>query len=185
MEDSRIIALYQERREQAIAETERKYGRYCRYIANRILSSDEDAEEIASDTYFKIWNTIPPNRPASLKAYVGMIARQLSLDAYEARCAQKRGAETALILDELSECISGNDDGAEFSDTLALREALNKFVRSLPEKTQKIFVRRYFYASPVSEIARDYHMKESSVTVLMLRIRKKLKIFLKKEGFDI
>ena len=185
MQDEEIVNLYWARSENAIAETETKYGRYCHYIAYQILNNDEDAKEIVSDTYLKAWNTIPPQKPDKLKPYVGMISRQLALDAYEAAHAQKRGGRVTLLLDELSECIPDNDSGDDIGESVALREALNEFVRSLPDMAQKVFVRRYWYASSVTEIAEAYSMKESSVTVLLMRTRRKLKDFLKKEGFDI
>ena len=185
MEDKQIVELYFERSESAITETDKKYGRYCHYIAYRILENDEDAKEIVNDTYLKTWNTVPPNSPNPLKPYVGRISRQLSLDRYDKYHAQKRGGQVALILDELAECIPDNDSGEDIGESVALSDALNKFVWSLPEKTQKIFVRRYWYSSPISEIAEEYGMKESSVTVLLHRTRKKLKEFLHEEGFDL
>lgn len=185
MEDKQIVDLYFERSESAITETEKKYGRYCHYIAYRILGNDEDAKEIVNDTYLKAWNTIPPNRPGRLKPYVGMLCRQLSLDRYEKYHTQKRGGQVMLILDELAECIPDSDSRADIGESIDLKDALNKFVRSLPDKTQKVFVRRYWYSSSIAEIAEAYGMKESSVTVLLLRTRKKLKEFLCKEGFDV
>lgn len=186
MEDHEIVDLYFARNESAIAETEIKYGRYCYSIANRILENAGDAEEIVNDTYLKAWNTIPPNRPDSLRAYVGMICSRLSLNRYDMRKAEKRGgAQTALVLEELAECVSDPASEADPGDAMALRDALNRFLASLSAKTRKIFVRRYWYMSPVSEIARDFSMKESTVTVLMLRTRKKLKQFLQKEGFNV
>ncbi|MBQ2916180.1 MAG: RNA polymerase sigma factor [Clostridia bacterium] len=185
MEDNQIVDLYWARSDTAITETEKKYGRYCHYIAYRILSSDEDAKEIVNDTYFKMWNTIPPKRPSSLKSYVGMISRQLALDAYEAKNTQKRGGQIPLVLDELSECISDNTNGSDMGENLALSDSLSRFIRSLPTRTRKIFVRRYFYMSSVSEIATDFSMKESNVTMLLFRTRKKLEKFLKKEGFNL
>ena len=185
MEDKQIVDLYFERSESAIAETDKKYGRYCHYIAYHILENDEDAKEIVNDTYLKAWNTIPPSRPDPLKPYVGMISRQLSIDRYEEYHAQKRAGQVALVLDELAECIPDNDGGEDIGECVALREALNKFVLSLRGKAQNVFVRRYWYSSSISEIAKDYNMKESHVTVLLLRTRKKLKEFLHKEGFDL
>ena len=185
MEDKQIVDLYFARSESAITETDKKYGRYCHYIAYRILENDEDAKEIVNDTYLKAWNTIPPNRPDPLKPYVGMISRQLSLDRYEEYHAQKRGGQVTLVLDELAECIPDNNHQEDIGESVALRDALNRFVWSLSHKAQKVFVRRYWYTSSISEIAREYGMKESSVTVLLLRTRKKLKDFLQKEGFDV
>ncbi len=185
MEDRQIVDLYLKRSEDAISETEKKYGRYCHYIAYRILENDEDAKEVVNDTYLKTWNTIPPNRPDRLKPYVGMISRQLSLDRYEAGRAQKRGGQTASVLEELAECIPDGDSREDIGESVALRDALNKFVSSLPDETQRVFIRRYWYTSSISEIARDYSMKEGNVAVLLLRTRKKLKKYLTKEGFEI
>lgn len=183
MEDKQILELYWARAEAAITETQRKYGRYCHYIASRILGSDQDAQEVVNDTFLKAWNTIPPQRPDRLKAYVGRISRQLALNRYEARHAQKRGGQVELALEELAQCVSGADQG-DMADELALRQALNQFVRSLPHRTRAIFLRRYWYASDISEIARDFAMSERNVAVLLHRTRKKLREFLKKEGFE-
>ena len=185
MEDKQIVDLYWERSETAIAETEKKYGRYCHYIAYQILDNDEDAKEIVNDTYLKTWNTLPPKRPDPLKPYVGMISRQLALNTYERRHTQKRGGQVSLVLDELSECIPDNLDGADIDENIAISDALNRFIWALPQRTRNIFVRRYFYISPVAEIAKDFQMKESNVTMHLFRTRKKLEHFLKKEGFDL
>ncbi len=184
MEDKQIVELYWARSEAAISETEKKYGRYCHYIAYQILYDDEDAKEVVNDTYLKTWNSIPPQRPDPLKPYVGMISRQLALDAYKERHAQKRGGgQVPLVLDELSECIPDSDSGADIGESVALSDALTRFLRVLPQKTRNIFVRRYFYMSSITEIAKDFSMKESNVTMHLLRTRKKLERFLRKEGF--
>ena len=185
MEDKQIVELYWERSETAIAETEKTYGRYCHYIAYQILYNDEDAQQIVNDTYLKTWDTIPPQRPELLKSYVGMISRQLALNVYEKQHTQKRGGQVPLVLEELSECIPDNSDSNDIGDNIALSDALDRFIRSLPQRSRNIFVRRYFYMSAVAEIARDLSLKESNVTMHLLRARKKLAQFLKKEGFDL
>ena len=185
MEDQQIVDLYFARSESAITETDRKYGRYCHSIAYNILEDHEDAKEIVNDTYLKAWNTIPPNRPDPLKPYVGMISRHLSLDRYEEYHTQKRGGQVPLVLEELAECIPDNDSREDIGESVALKDALAKFIRSLPDKTQMIFLRRYWYASSVAEIAEEYGMRENSVNVLLHRTRKKLKDHLHKEGFDL
>ena len=184
MDDKRIVDLYWLRDESAIEETDKKYGRYCHYIAYHILADDEDAKEVVNDTYLKTWNTVPPNRPDPLKPYVGTISRQLSLNRFEAQHTQKRGGQVALALDELSECIPDTND-TDIGESVALSDALSRFLWTLPERTRIMFVRRYFYVSPIAEIAADFSMKESAVTMLMLRTRQKLAHFLKKEGFDL
>ena len=184
MEDKEIVDLYWERSENAITETDKKYGRYCHYIAYQILSDDMDAEEIVNDTYLKTWNTVPPNRPDPLKSYVGMISNQLALNRYEEKTAEKRGGgNMPLIYHELDECIADENESEDLAESLVLRELLNRFIWSLPKKTRNIFVRRYWYASSLTDIAEDYGMNENAVAMLMFRTRRKLKEFLEKEGF--
>jgi RNA polymerase sigma-70 factor (ECF subfamily) len=185
MDDKQVVELYFARAESAITETDRKYGRYCHSIAYHILDSREDAEEVVNDTYLKTWNTIPPNRPDSLKPYVGMISRQLALDRYEAYHTRKRGGQVPLVPEELSECIPDGDSREDIGESIALRDALNKFVRGLPDRAQRVFIQRYWYTCTVAEIARENGMKESAVGVLLFRTRKKLKLFLHKEGFEL
>lgn len=182
MDDRQIVELYWERSESAIEETEKKYGRYCHYIAYQILENDEDAKEVVNDTYLKTWRSIPPHRPAALRPYVGMISRQLALDVYDEKHTQKRG-RLALVLDELAECLPSRDDEWDVVTGIALHETLNDFLRGLPPKTRNIFLRRYWYTDSIAEIAAAYSMKESAVGMLLLRTRNKLKIYLQKEGF--
>ncbi len=185
MEDLQIIELYFARCERAIAETDTKYGRFCRYIAYRILQNNEDAEEVTNDTYLKTWNTIPPNRPESLKGYVGMISNQIALDRYDSQNAAKRGGgEIPLVLDELSEAVP-DSSGGDICESIALRDTLERFLWSLPKKTRNIFVRRYWYVSEISEIAHDCSLSEAAVSMLLHRARKKLKKYLEKEGFSL
>lgn len=183
MEDRQIVELYWQRAERAIAETHAKYGRYCHYIAYNILSSNEDAEEVVNDTYLKVWNHVPPDRPDPLKPYVGMISRQLALNVYNARQTQKRGEGISLAILELEECIPSTPN--DIADSTALSDSLNRFIEKLPTKTRRIFVCRYWYADPISVIAKDFSMKESAVAMLLMRTRQKLKAHLEKEGFSI
>lgn len=181
MEDKRIVDLYWMRSESAISETDKKYGKYCRYIAERILESEEDAREVQNDTYLQVWNTVPPERPNSLRAYLGAICRNLSLNRYEASHAQKRGGEVSLALDELSECIADREEQDDINERLC--GLLDSFLATLPKRTRRVFLRRYWYASSISEIAKDYGMSENNVTVLLHRTRKTLAQLLQKEGF--
>lgn len=184
MEDRQIVDLYWARSERAITETDKKYGRYCHYIAYQILSDDLDAEEIVNDTYLKTWNTVPPNYPDPLKAYVGMISNQLALNRYEEKTALRRGGgKMPMVFHELDECIADDEAYAELCESVFFRDVLNRFIWSLPQKTRNIFVRRYWYASSLAEIAKEYGMKESNVAMLMFRTRQKLREFLQKEGF--
>ena len=182
MEDKQILDLYFERNESAISETDKKYGRYCHYIAYQILHSDADAGEIVNDAYFEAWNAIPPKEPNPFKGYLGMLTSRRAYDRYDKMTAHKRGGgQMPLVIDELEECVSGRDD--DFVDKILLQNALSQFLWSLPERTRHIFIRRYFYVSSTQEIAKDFGMKESNISVLLLRTRNKLKAYLQKEGF--
>ena len=182
MEDRDIISLYWKRSEKAITETDKKYGRYCSYIAYGILNDREDTKEIVNDTYLKTWNTVPPRNPSPLKAYLGMICRQLAINLFEEKRAQKRGGEIAAVIEELTECVPDRASTVDMADSLALKDAMKRFVESLPPQSQKVFVRRYWYSASVAEIGKAYGMKKSAVTAMLTRTREKLREYLKKEG---
>lgn len=184
MEDTRIQELFYQRNEDAILECQRKYSVYCRFIISGILCDKEDIHEVLSDVFLKAWNTIPPACPASLKCYLGMLSRQLALNRSKEKQAKKRNGYFELLLDELGECIPDTDEW-DMVDKIAFRDTLNQFLASLPIKARHVFIARYWYNSSVSEIAKEYALKESHVTVLLMRTRKKLKDHLTKENFHI
>lgn len=182
LEDSQIITLYFRRSEQAIQETDNKYGHYCFQIASRILLSPEDGEECVSDTYLTAWNSIPPTRPASLAPYLGKITRHIALDRWRRRFAQKRGGgETALALEELEECLPGKDTPEEALHRKEFRAGLNRFLGSLPEQERVIFVSRYWYLRSIREISEGTGLSEGSIKTRLFRTRSKLRTFLQKE----
>lgn len=184
MEDKDIVRLYLARDEAAIAETRKKYERYCHYIAVRITGDDRDAEEIVNDAYLKAWNTIPPHTPAPLKPYLGMLTRGLAVNRLEENTAAKRSGNATAPLDELAECLPDRE-GGQMPESVALRDSLDRFVKALSERDRRVFLQRYWYACPVSEVAADCGLTVSHVTVLLLRLRKKLKAHLEKEGFPL
>ena len=184
MEDKQIVALYWERSENAIAETEKKYGRYCRYIAYNILYSDQDAEECVNDTYQKAWETMPPKQPELLSAYLGKITRSLAINRFRYDHAVKRSPGMEVILDEVAEFIS-DSNGVDALDEIHLRDVINSFVASLTREVRIVFVRRYWYMSSIKEIAADYGMTESKIKVMLMRTRQKFKEHLEREGISV
>ncbi len=184
MEDREIVKLYLRRDEQAIQESERKYSRYLRSIAGSILSDAEDTAECENDAYLAAWNSIPPQEPADLKTYLGKLTRRISIDRYRKRTAGKRGGgEYALSLDELEECVPSAADSPEnVLEGAALSGILDAFLRTLPETKRIIFLRRYWYAEPVADIAARFGYKENRVRTMLFRIREELKEHLSKEG---
>ncbi len=186
MEDAMIIELYWRRDEDAIAETAAKYGRYCSTIANNILHNAEDTEECVNDTYLHTWNAIPPQRPNFLKAFLGKITRNLSLNLYEKNHAQKRGeGKVEELLDELSFCIPAKETVESQIEERELIALLNRFLETLPEESRILFVRRYWYGDSIADIAAKYDLGESKVKMNLLRTREKLKVVLEKEGVAI
>ncbi len=183
MSDEEIIELYWQRSETAIAETKNKYGRYCHHIAYNILQNQEDCEECVNDTYLKAWEAMPPNRPALLSVFLGTITRNLSLNKYKYYSAEKRGfGQMTCVLEELDECIPGQNNVEQMIENESLTEILNQFLGKLKPKMRKIFMRRYWYLSSIKEIAKDFHMTESSVKMSLQRARVELKKILEKEG---
>lgn len=186
MEDSEIIALYFARDERAVDATARKYGAYCAAIAGNILEDRGAAEECVNDTWLKCWQSIPPQRPRSLKAFAGKIARNLALSALRAGTARKRGGgQAALALDELAEVVPGGDTPEGSLDRQALLEALNSFLAGLKQRDRELFLRRYWYLDPVEALARRFGMSRTAVTTALDRLRKKLRAHLQQEGFDL
>lgn len=183
MTDKEIVGLYLSRDENAISETKASYGRLLQSIAYNILHNTQDAEECENETCLKAWNSIPPNKPQRLCAYLCKIARRLALDRYDYNTAAKRRG--SIPLDELEECISSVYSAEDRLAATALGELLNKFLDSRDYNTRVIFMRRFWFGESISEIAQHLHATESMVKSRISRTLKLLKIFLEKEGYNI
>ena len=184
MRDEQIIELFWQRNEQAIEETEKKYGAYCSTVGNNILQSRQDTEECVNDTWLRVWNVIPPQRPESLRVFLAKIVRNLAFDKLKARKADKRGGgEMELILDELEDCIFQGDSVESRLIAGELEESVDRFVHTLPERECNVFLRRYFFAESAETIAKRYGFSSNNVMVILSRSRRKLKAYLKKEGY--
>ena len=184
MEDSQIVALYWEKNEDAIVETDRKYGDYCRSIAMNILADRGDAEECVNDTWLQTWNAIPPHRPTVLAAFLGAITRRLSLDRWRKNTRKKRGGgQVPLALEELSQCVPAPGGPEETAQLAELTHALEVFLKGLSSRDRDLFLCRYWYLASIREIAQAFRHPESRVKVILFRTRNKLKIYLEQEGF--
>ena len=181
-EDQRLVAMFESRDEQAIAETEKTYGGFCYSIAYRILQNVQDAEECVNDAMLRIWNAIPPAKPDNLRAFVITLTRRLALDRYDAHHAAKRGAgQTDIPLETLSGSLTSAADPARTAEQKMLREALGRFLSGLPKDTRIMFVERYWYMLSVREIAEHHGITQSRVKMSLSRTRRKLETFLMKE----
>ena len=186
MEDIRILNLYESRSQSAVSETERAYGKYCMAIAMNVLGSREDAEECVNDVYLRAWESIPPTRPAEMSAYLGRLTRNAALNLYKQKHAEKRGrGETAQLLSELEECLSAGNAVEEAMEAQTLTQAINRFLYTLDTERRTMFVRRYWYADSIADVARRFHAGQSKVKSALARMRGELKAYLEKEGIVI
>ena len=184
MDDQYIVELFFNRDEQALTHTDKKYGKLCHSVAMNILGNREDTEECVNDTYLQAWNAIPPERPTLLGAYLCRITRNLAINRYRADRRDKRGAgQTALALEELAECPA--EGGASLADDVTLRDALNAFLRALPQLQRDVFLQRYWYVCSIADIAAEFGMSESRVKMMLHRMRIRLREHLTREGIQV
>ena len=199
MEDSAIVTLYWQRSEQAIAESDTKYGPYCGHIAYGLLQNSEDAQECVSDTWLAAWNAMPPHRPAVLRLFLGKLTRRLSLQRLRRQGRLKRGGgEAALALEELGDCVPLGGDAQQALEGRELTRLLNRFLSGQPAAQRQVFLARYWYGAAVKDIARQFGyseskvqhglyltlgIAESKVKSMLYRTREKLRLTLEKEGY--
>ena len=184
MEDEKILELYWHRDEDAIAQTDRTYGRRLQALANRITQDPEDARECVSDTYLAAWNTIPPKRPQYLFAYLSRICRNFAFGILDYKGAGKRCGEILPLTQELEGCIPDK----RFEDCRSAEELgriISDFLRAESKESRLIFLRRYYYADSVKSIAVRYGISESKVKTRLHRCREKLRKYLMKEGIRV
>ncbi len=182
--DQHIIDRLFARSEEGLALLQTHYGKLCHRIALNLLGSREDAEECVNDTYLAVWNTIPPNRPASLMAYVGKVTRNIAVSYLRKRGAKGRKCEGIVLLDELAECLP-DTDSPDPADDLTLREALQSFFDSLSEEDRAIMVRRYYDGEPTEAIAVSLGLRHGTVRVRLHRLRERLREHLEERGVSL
>lgn len=184
MDDSKIIELFFARNEDTIKHTDDTYGRQLFRLAENIVRNDPDAEESVSDTYMKAWITIPPKRPKYFFAYIAKICRNFALKKIDWKNAKKRNAEVVALTQEMENCIPDTSRNREV-DALELGQLLDAFLRTLTQDNRMVFMRRYWYADTISEIAERYGISESAVQMRLSRTKSKLALYLTKEGIQV
>ena len=185
MEDAAIIELYWQRSEQAVEETRTKYGGYCYGIAFNLLRSPEDAEEIVSDTYHAAWNAMPPERPRSLRAWLGRITRNLSLKRWDREHRQKRDVGLTTLLSELGDCLPSPDMVEKAAEAKELSAVIDGWLAGLSKPDRQLFLRRYWYGIPLQDLARERNLSPARLAQKMLRLRQSLRKTLEKEGISL
>jgi len=177
--DQEIIELYFARDEEAIRATDKQYGGFCMSLAMNLLHNKSDAEECISDAYLKLWHTIPPKRPPSLKTYLAHITRNFAISRYRKRHAKRRDSGLEIPLSELEECLPAVEQDTD------LKYIINDFVASLPELDRKLFVGRYFYAYDLSMLSGAYGLAPNTIAQRLYRMREKLRVILTEGGYSV
>ena len=185
LEDSKIIELFFARVEQAIVELSAKYGTVCNRIARNILKNDLDAEECVNDTYLAAWNSIPPQKPDPLRTYIFRIVRNIAIAKYHANTSEKRNSYYDVALEELENCLVDSVTVEQEISANELSQKIDSFLDTLDKEKRVMFVRRYWYADSISDIAKMFQTSNNNVSVCLSRTRERLKKYLKKEGFEI
>ena len=183
--DSALLDLYFERSEEAIEATMAKYGGLLRTLSWNIQGNQEDVEECLNDTYLAAWNAIPPERPHYFKAYLCKVARNFSLDKVRAKTREKRGGgQIPLLLDEAEESLASGSDGARTAEVRELGRMISGYLEKQPDRRRIIFLKRYYFASSIKEIAHEQRTTEGAVKVLLHRMRQELKMELIERGYS-
>lgn len=186
MEDFEIIRLFQSRMESAVEKISEKYGKLCTSVIKRILPDIRDVEECLSDTWVRIWNSIPPDVPDSLKAYSAAIARNLALDRYNYNTAEKRSTALTEAFEELEPCLPGGTEMfGDVEDSTAFKLFINGFLEDLSKDNRIIFVKRYWYGCSLAEIAEEMDISESKVKSSLFRTRNRLLNDMREEGIEL
>lgn len=182
--DDDIIALLFARREDGLHHVAKRYGGECHRIARNVLKSEQDAEECVNDTYVKVWDSIPPIRPKSLRAFVLTVTRNLAIDRLRAnRSGRRIPTDVCVPLSELEEHLEGISV-ADDTMTEDLRRIINEFLRSLSKKDAALFVRRYWHLDSVRRLAEISGYSENNVYQRLFVMRQKLRDRLIKEGYE-
>ena len=185
MEDVQIIDLYWQRDETAIQETDTKYGNFCHKLAMNILHSFQDSEECVSDAYTRCWDTMPPQRPNSLRAYLGAILRNLSISRYRSAHAQKRFGGVEVLLSELEDCVPSPENVQRTVEAEELGALISRWLNTLPQEDRVLFIRRYWNGDTVKALAGELGIRPNALTKRLLRLRENLRLNLEKEGISV
>ena len=183
MTDQQIISLFQARDERAVSELSRKYSKTILQIARRHLRSQADAEECANDVMLALWQSIPPAVPNSLEAFIVTVTQRTAIKMAERQQAKKRGGGAGTeSLAELYTEIPSHDDVEDTIQQRILTAAVERFLRTLDDDAQTIFVEHWHGGSPPREIAAKFGISGVHVRKSLMQTRRKLRHFLNEEG---
>ena len=183
LQESQIIELYKNRDESAISECSAKYGTLLRKISYGVLNNTEDSDECVNEAYLKAWDSIPPQEPSNLTAYLGRIVRNISINRLQAASAKKRGGD--FLLTELTDCIPSSESVESTIDNSELSQVIARWLKSLDREDRVMFMRRYWFGESLDKLAKEYSTSANKLAGRMFRLRAKLKETLEKEGIAL
>ena len=184
LSDEQIIALYNERDERAIKETDAKYRAKLLAVARSVLHDVRDCEECLNDTYVRVWNSIPPACPDSLRAFLISITRRNAFNYYKAAKRKKRiPSDMVSSLSDLDGMLADSDAFYTEQEANRLGELLSGFVDTLSDRRAFVFMSRYYLCRPIAEIARKLGCSESTVHKEIAVIKQMLQQLLESEGY--
>lgn len=185
MTDERLIEMFLSRDEGAIAAAEEKCLPFCHSVLSNILPNREDREECINDAMLVLWNTIPPENPASFSAYLAKILRTIALERTRRENAWKRGGRVLTVGEEFLRDITDGRTLADDYESSRAGKIINEFLEGLPKNDRKVFILRYWFDEDISRIAVRMNYTESRTKSLLKRLRDRLRLKLEKEGIVV
>ncbi len=183
MKETEILEKLWERSEDVLSIIDAEYGNLLKKLVYQVVRDNQDTEECLNDTYMSVWNTIPPNRPKYLMAYICRVAKNIAINRLRHRMTMKRNSDNVQYIEELGECIA-NENVFDSIDESILVDCINEFLKKQSKRNRVIFIKRYWFGYSVKDIANELEMSERHTSVVLERLRKKLKEYLKEEGYD-
>lgn len=176
-----LVSALENRDSSALEKIEQNYGALLHKIAFNLGLSQSDAEECINDTYLKVWDTIPPAKPKSIRSYICMLMRRLVIDRIRYNTADKRtGTIYIEVAEELESCL---DVEAMVIDELCIPEILNRFLEKQSSDNREIFLRRYYEFENTKTIAHDMMIGVNTIEKRLSRMRAELRKMLTEWGY--
>ena len=185
MDNEKIVALFYERDEQALLQTQKKYNTYCLAIAQRIVGSHEDAEECVNDALLALWNSIPPDKPEPFLPYIAARVKNIAVSKSRANNAWKRGGNVQIVNDEILSTLSDGHTLSEYYESRTAGKVINDFIGKLNKSERKVFILRYWYRASDKSIMEETGFSQSKIKSMLARLRKRLAEALEKEGIIV
>ena len=185
LEDDKIVDLLYVHNEDGLTETRNKYEALLNSLSFGIVRNEDDSFECVNDTYLKIWDVIPPNKPQFFKAFICKIVRQISIDKYRYNHRESRNSDNSVMLSDLDYEISDSSSVEEQVSERQLINKINDFIGDLDVESQVLFVRKYFLFEDTKSLSERYDISETNINVKLYRVKGKLKKYLEKEGYIV